>query len=144
MGSLGLGPWLEPANLVGPAACLRDLARPHLRDLVIGYVHHGEPAQELLGLDIGSVADYHGVTGGVGAADRAVLLLQPPGEHVHAGSLHLVHDRHGQRPAPTEPRLGVVAHPLLIEVEEVLGHGCSFCSGGPSWSGVIPTPRTAA
>jgi hypothetical protein len=37
----------------------------------------------------------------------------------------------------------VVTHPLLVEVEEVLGHDCSFGSGGPRWSALIPTPRTA-
>lgn len=42
--SLGLRLWLEAANLMGPTACLRDLARPHLGGLVIGHVHHGEPA----------------------------------------------------------------------------------------------------
>jgi len=29
----------ESANFLGPAACLRDLARPHLGDLVVGDRH---------------------------------------------------------------------------------------------------------
>ena len=47
-----------------------------------------------------------------------------------AGGLHLVEDRPDQRTAPAEPLLGVVADPLLVEVDEVLGHGCSsvWCS----------------
>src|SRR6478735_9984080 len=45
----------EKPNLLGPAACLRESARPHLGGLVIGHVHHGEPAQPLLGLDVRSV-----------------------------------------------------------------------------------------
>src|SRR5262249_31828475 len=142
VGSVGLGLGFEAAYLVGPAAGLRDLSSPHLGGLVIGHVHHGESAQELLGLDVGAVGDQHGATGRVGAVDRAVLLFGPAGEHVPPGSLHLVNDRHGARPAPAEPLLGVVADPLLVEVEEVLGHDCSFCSGGPSGPR-SPTPRTA-
>ncbi len=53
------------------------------------------------------------------------FLLQSSGEHVHASSLHLVDDRHGERPARAKPLFGVVAHPLLVEVDEVLGHVCS-------------------
>src|SRR5688572_19883454 len=135
----GLRP--EATNLLRPAACLRHPARPRLGGLVVGHVHHGEPAQELLGLRVGSVGDHDGATGGVGAVDRA-FLLQAAGEHVDAGSLHLLHDRHGERSAPAEPLPGVVAHPLLVEVHEVLGHDCSFCSGGPRGPR-SPTPRTA-
>src|SRR6476469_580423 len=127
---------------MGPAACLRDLARPHRGGLVICHVHHGEPAQKLLGLDVWSVGDHQGATGGVGAVDRAVLLLQPPGKDVHARSLHLDRDRLGERSAPAEPLLGVVADPLLVEVEEVLGHDCSFGYDGPSGPR-SPTLRTA-
>ncbi|HEX5522754.1 MAG TPA: hypothetical protein VFX53_04855 [Pedococcus sp.] len=46
--------------------------------VVIGHLYHGEPAQKPLGLDVGSVGDHQGGTGGVGAVDRTVLLLQPP------------------------------------------------------------------
>src|SRR5215472_17262688 len=131
MESLCLRTPLEAANLMGPAACLGDLARPHLGGLVIGHIHQGEPAQELLGLYVGSVGNYYGAAGGVGAVDGAVLLFQPSGEDVDAGYLHLVRDRHGERPAAAEPLLGVVAHPLLVEVDEVFGHGISFRCGGP-------------
>jgi hypothetical protein len=94
------------------------------------YVHHAEPAQPLLGLYVRSVGDQHVTIGGVGGVDRAVL-LQPLGEDVHASSLHLVHDPHGERPAPAERLFSVVAHPLLVEVQEVLRHDCSFCFGDP-------------
>jgi hypothetical protein len=57
---VSLGLRLDAADLMGPAACLRDLARPHLGGLGIGHIHHGEPSQKLLGLDIGSVGDHHG------------------------------------------------------------------------------------
>ena len=50
---------------MGPAACLRDLARPHRGGLVICHVHHGEPAQKPVGLDAWSVADGQGAAGGV-------------------------------------------------------------------------------
>src|SRR3954452_14767189 len=131
LASVGLALRLEAANFMRPAAALCHLAGPHLGGLVVGHVHQGEPAEELLGLDVGPVGDDHRATGGVGAEDRTVLLLQPPGEDVHAGSLHLGHHRLREGPAPPEPLLGVVAHPLLVEVDEVLGHGRSFSCGGP-------------
>src|SRR4051794_34727418 len=107
MESLGLRLRLEAANLMRPAACLRDLARPHLGGLVIGHVHHGEPAQKLLGLDIGSVADHHGATGAVGAVDRAVL-LQPP-------------RRTRTRRQPSSRRAGPAVSELSARITKTLG-----------------------
>src|SRR4029078_7674237 len=74
MNSLHLRLPPETANLLGPSACLRELARPHLGALVAHHLPPGDPAQPLLGLDIRSVGDQHIATGGVGAVDRAVLL----------------------------------------------------------------------
>src|SRR4051812_9307942 len=120
--SLGWGHGLEPANLLGPAAGLGDLAGPHPGVLLVGHIHHGEPAEELLGLDEGPVGERQRAAGGVGAEGLVDLLHEPAGEHVRAGGLDLVHDRPGERPAPAKPLLAVVAHPLLVEVDEVLGH----------------------
>ena len=62
---------LEAADLLGPAARLRDLAGPHLGGLVVGHVHHGEPAEELLGLDVGPVGEHQRAAGRVGAEGPA-------------------------------------------------------------------------
>src|SRR5262249_10623007 len=129
--SLGCAPRLESAYLLGPATRFRDLASPHSGSLFVGHVHDGQSAQELLALDVGPVGEQHGAARSVGAEDRAVLFLQTPGEDVSPGGLDLVHDSPGEWPAPAEPLLGVVTHPLLVEVDEVLGHVCSLCSDRP-------------
>src|SRR6476659_9275763 len=134
---------LESANLLWPAARFRDLAGPRPGGLLVGHVHDGEPAQELLGLDEGPVGEHQRAAGRVSAEDRAVL-LQPSDEHVLASSLDLVHDRPGERPAPAEPLLAVVAHPLLVEVDEVLRHVCSLVSAADPVSASTCTPRTEA
>ena len=56
---------------------------------------------------------------------------RPPANTYSPAAFDLVHDRHGEWPAPAEPLLGVVTDPLLVEVDEVLGHVCSLGSGGP-------------
>ena len=62
---------------------------------------------------------------------RSASSSKPPANTYVARGLDLVHDRHRERTAAAEPLLGVVADPLLVEVDEVLGHVCSFGSGGP-------------
>src|ERR1700742_4482563 len=108
---------LESANLLGPTARFRDLPGPHSGRLLVGHVHHGQSAQELLALDEGPVGEQQCAARGVGTEDRAVLFLQTPGEDVRSGGLYLVNDRAREWPAPTEPLLGVVTHPLLVEVD---------------------------
>ena len=116
-----VGPRPELPHLVGPTAAHGDPGRPHLRRLVVGHVDDGETAEELLGLDVGTVADHDLLAGRIDAVDGPVL-LESAGEDVHACRLHLVDDAPREWRARSEPLLRVVADPLLVEGEEVLGH----------------------
>src|SRR4051794_39368706 len=95
----GGAPLLEPADLLRPAARLRDLAGPHPRRVLVGHVHDGQAAEELLGLDVGPLAEQQRATGRVGAEGLLDLLDQPPGEDVGAGSPDLLDDGHRERSA---------------------------------------------
>lgn len=66
----------------------------------------------------------------IGTESRLVILLEPAGKDVDAGCLHLVDDRHRQAPAFAEPLVRVVANPLLVEIDHVFGHVCSWLGCG--------------
>src|SRR4051812_27075550 len=70
---------LEAADLLRPAARLRDPAGPRACGVLVGHVDDRQPAEVLLGLDERSVREREGAAGGVGAEGLLDLLVEPTG-----------------------------------------------------------------
>src|SRR4051794_32216812 len=115
---------LEAAHLLRPAAPLGHPPRPYASGLVIGHVHDGQPTEPLLGLREGTVDEDQLATCSVRACCLLELLDQSAGVHQDALVLHVADDGLGRFATALEPRLIVVAAPLLVEVDEVVRHPC--------------------
>ncbi len=61
---------------------------------------------------------------------RIQVFVHTGGEDQHPGIPHLIHDSLCERPATGEPLLAVIAHPLLIEIDDVLAHRRPFFTCG--------------
>src|SRR5690606_27808475 len=73
----------EPADLLRPAAGLRQLAGPVPGRLLVGHADHGEPAEPLRRPVVASVGEPHTVLDRRHA--EGPRFLEPAGQHIDAG-----------------------------------------------------------
>ena len=113
---------MERPDLLWPITGRCELAGPKPCTLLASDIDDGEAAEILGGVGITTFAKMQFATGLVGTERFAQVFIHARGEDEHARLLHLCHDGAGQRPAGLKPRFGVITHPLLVEVDDVVRH----------------------